>query len=276
MQKEKKRPQKLGLKIFLIAVLAVIGIHAVHALTLDRIVEYVETSYTSKKVPVSLDGYTFALITDTHNATPESLEEISAELNRRDIDALFLGGDHALGDGTWQTMQALAQTEAADGIYGVEGNHDDYKALFSVMEDYGITPLDNTGAQIREGIFVAGVQDMWNRKPNAARAMVGASEDDFVILLCHNADYTMRADVSRADIVLSGHTHGGQITLFGFFAPALAMRMSITDYGRRFMGGWCEDALGTDIFVSNGIGSFRNVPRVFARPQVIVITLHAQ
>ncbi|MGI6154119.1 MAG: metallophosphoesterase [Christensenellaceae bacterium] len=273
--KRTKRKLKMGWKIFFIIVAVIAGIHAVHALTLDQTVEYAETSYYSESLPDHLDGYTFAFITDTHNASPEDLEAVAKRLNAYSLDALFLGGDHALGDGTWQTMQALSNVNTVDGIYGVEGNHDDYKALFSVMQSYGITPLDNTGVALHDGLYLAGVQDLWNRAPNVDQSVSGAQDGDFVILLCHNPDYSMQADTSRANIILSGHTHGGHITLFGMLAPALLMRVSITDYGQMFMGGWCTGASGTDVYVSRGIGSFRNVPRVFARPQVIIMTLHS-
>ena len=75
------------------------------------------------------------------------------------------------------------------------------------------------------------------------------------------------------DLALSGHTHGGQAAFLGVWAPALALRKSITDYGQRFMSRWAESRDGVDVYVSNGAGTFSDVPRMFARPQVILLTL---
>jgi len=82
----------------------------------------------------------------------------------------------------------------------------------------------------------------------------------------------MVQDTRGIDIILSGHTHGGQITFFGFFAPALLPRV-ITDYGHHFSSGWSQSRDGTPVYVSNGLGNYQQVLRVFARPQVILITL---
>ena len=145
--------------------------------------------------------------------------------------------------------------------------------VFAAMEKHEITSLSNSGIPVREHLFVAGVEDLWNRSPNIAKATEGAGKSDFVLLLSHNPDVTMKQSTTHVDLVLSGHTHGGYATLFGFLAPALAWSDSITEYGQRFMSGWAKSRDGVDVFVSNGAGYLTVLPRVFARPQVIFITL---
>jgi len=94
-----------------------------------------------------------------------------------------------------------------------------------------------------------------------------------VILAAHNPDIAMQRDTTGCDLILSGHTHGGQITLFGLWAPALSLRNTITDYGQRFMRGWARSRDGVPVYICQGAGTFEYLPRVFARPQVIILEL---
>ncbi len=256
------------------ALWAVAVIHLGSALTLDRQIQYFETEYSSPKVSAALDGYMIAFITDTHALPAEDLRAVVTRINRYAPNLLLLGGDFPSRAGAPErSMEILSAVQAPDGIYGVEGNHDDSTELFAAMEKYGIVPLSNSGVSIREGLFVAGVEDLWNRSPDIAKAAQAAGDGDFVLLLSHNPDITMKQSTSHIDLVLSGHTHGGNITLFGRFAPALAWSEKITEYGRIFVSGWAKTRDSTDIFISNGTGYYEAIPRVFARPQVILLTL---
>jgi hypothetical protein len=154
----------------------------------------------------------------------------------------------------------------------VDGNHDNYRRLFAAMEYYGMQPLPNTGVPIRDGFYLAGVEDYSKRRPDIGKAVAGALPGDFVLLLSHHPDVTMVQDTSAVDLVLCGHTHGGHITFFGLWAPALMPFNRITRYGQRFMGGWSESLDGVPVYVSRGAGSFARVPRVFARPEVVLVT----
>jgi len=247
-------------------------VHIIHALTLDRTIEYKEVSFYSAYLPEDMSGYTIALITDTHAVPGEQLREIVQELNGRQIDLLLLGGDFpSAGGAERRTMEILSQVNTTDGIYGVEGNHDNYSMLFLAMSAYDIVPLSNSGVHIREGFFLAGLEDLWNRNPNIAAATADAQPEDFILLLAHNPDVTMRQDTTDIDLILSGHTHGGQITLFGVLAPGVHL---VSRYGQRFLSGWSESRDGTPVYVSNGAGQY--MPRVFARPQVILMTLYSE
>ena len=254
----------------LLALAAIIGaVHIIHALTLDRIMQYVEVPFHSPRWPTHLNGYRIAFITDTHRISDETLQQVVDELNTRNIDLLLLGGDF------WahyrRSLAVLAQTNTIDGIFGVEGNHDCHIRLFTEMEGHGMTPLSNSGKRIREGFWLAGVEDLWNRQPCISTATQGA-EDNFILLLTHNPDVTMRQDTTAIDLVVSGHTHAGQIRFFGLWAPLFTFTNIITSYGQRFVSGWAESHDGVPVYVSNGTGT--HFPRVFARPQVIILTIH--
>jgi len=205
-----------------------------------------------------------------------SLEGVVSELNSRDIDLMLLGGDFSVhGDRYRESIAILSQVVTRDGIFGVEGNHDDHERLFAAMEANGMTPLSNSGVQIRQGFFLAGLPDLWNRREIVSiyDAVSDADANDFVLMLTHNPDATMQQGTHAVDLVLSGHTHGGQITFFGIWAPYFTFRRSITEYGQLFMTGWSVSREGVPVYVSNGTGDYYNIPRVFARPQVILLTM---
>jgi len=265
-----KSPLRTILKATLLVILIVL-IHVAHALTLDRIIEYREVTFTSERVPAGMEGYRIAFVVDTHGISETRLQSVVDELNERQVDLLLLGGDFARSEGEPQrSIGLLSQVQTTDGIFGVAGNHDRYWELFAAMETHGMTPLSNSGAYIREGFYLAGVEDLWRRNPDIATAMAGAAADSFVLLVTHNPDVTMQEDTAQIDLILSGHSHGGQMTLFGLWTPVLRLR-GITAYGHRFLSGWAESRDGAPVYVSNGVGEY--VPRVFARPQVILITL---
>jgi len=247
-------------------------IHIVHAVTLDRIIEYKEVSFSSQNIPIELSGYRIAFIADTHSIPAIRLRGIVEELNNRDVDLLILGGDFPSEDGAeWRSMEILSQTITTDGIFGVEGNHDNYADLFEAKKAHGIVPLSNSGVLVRDNFFLAGVEDLWNRNPNIAVAIENSSPDDFILLVSHNPDVSMQQDTTGVDLILSGHTHGGQITFFGIWAPYFTFGNTITDYGQRFVSGWAESQDGIPVFVSRGTGEY--IPRIFAIPQVILLTL---
>jgi len=257
---------------FGMAVSAVSVVHIVHSLTFARVVRYVELEFTAANWPTELNGYRIAFMTDFHTITPERISAAITELNGKNIDLLLLGGDFSMRDAHYQgVLAAISQATTTDGIFGVEGNHDDYIRLFAAKRENGIIPLDNSGVQIRQNFFLAGVHDMWNRTPNIQQAIQNANSSDFVLLISHNPDLTMVQPTNAVDLILSGHTHGGQITFFGF--PFYLWRGSITAYGTRFAYGFANSADGTPVFTSSGIGDYYGIPRVFTRPEVVIFNM---
>lgn len=241
-------------------------------LTMGHRMQYKETHWRSPKVSPQLDGFVIAFITDTHDISAKALQRVRTRVNNRKANVLLLGGDFASNDPE-TTLAILGQTQVSDGIWGVEGNHDDCERLFNAMRANGITPLSNSGNKLRAGLFIAGVEDLWNRQPDVPQALQKAAPDDLKILLCHNPDVAMLHDTANVDIMLCGHNHGGQVTLLGLWAPALWPFRNITRYGHKFKSGWVKAPHDTDVFISTGTGSSMYKPRICARPQVIFLTL---
>jgi len=267
-----KRKLKRAIQITLVMGVIIALIHFVHAITLDRIIEYREVSFSSPNVPIEMSGYRIAFIADTHDLSSERFMEVVEELSSRQIDLLVLGGDYlSYRYAPHHIMEILSQIETTDGIFGVEGNHDNRVEVFVAMRAHGITPLSNSGLHVRDSFFVAGVEDLGRRNSSIAEAIEDSNAGDFVLLISHHPDISMQQDTTDVDLILAAHTHGGQMTFFGIWAPYFTISSHITNYGQRFRSGWAESQDGTPVFVTNGTGEY--FPRVFARPQVIIFTL---
>lgn len=260
--------------ILIAAIFIIITVfHMVSALTLDRRMEYLETAYASPKITPELSGYTIAFITDPHFIKEKKLRKIARRISRRNVDLLLLGGDFLDGKALDTAMRIISGITTKDGIYGVDGNHDDYRELFNAMEKYGMKPLDNAGVRIKPNLYLAGVQDLWKRNPDIKKAVRNANNDDFIVLLAHNPYLAMMQNTARVDLMLAGHTHGGQVTFFGLWTPALTNMRYIMRHGQKFVAGWIKGPYDTNVFISRGAGSLRFTPRVYAPPQVVYLTL---
>lgn len=247
----------------------------VNVFTLGHLMQYKETVWRSPKVTPGLNGFVMALVTDTHDITAQALKRVVERINARKADLLLLGGDFSTDDPE-TALKILGRAQTTYGIFGVEGNHDEHARLFAAMRKNGITPLSNTGTLVAPGLYLAGVEDLWNRGPNVPLAMQNANPNHINVLLCHNPDVAMLQDTSAVDIMLCGHNHGGQATFLGLWAPALWPAKSITRYGHKFKSGWVKAPHNTDVLVSNGTGSSKYKPRICARPQVVFVTLRRQ
>ena len=97
------------------------------------------------------------------------------------------------------------------------------------------------------------------------------TQDSYVILLTHTPDHVDDAGIANADLALAGHTHGGQVTFFGLYAPITASK-----YGMRYRTGMKRSRTGIPIIISNGLGTSRYPIRLFAPTDIIIITLHSE
>jgi len=96
----------------------------------------VEIEFRSENWPPELDGYRIAFMSDMHAITEENMRKVATELNGRDLDLLLLGGDFLMENNHYQgTVREIAQISTTDGIFGVEGNHDDYKKVFQAKKN---------------------------------------------------------------------------------------------------------------------------------------------
>lgn len=246
-------------------------VHIVESVVLGSHVGFREHVFSASNWPAALDGYRIGFVTDFHAIQDHRVAQLVVELNQRNLDLLLLGGDFEMFNNHYQgTLRELARTQTKDGIWGVDGNHDIYHQVFTAMRNHGIQVLDNTGVSLHPGFFLAGVQDDWRRHPDVRQAVASAQPDDFLLVLSHNPDVSMNPDNPWFDLMLAGHTHGGQVNPFGF--PLYLLRHHISRYGLRFASGFAYGYHGQPVFTSVGVGDYY-VPRVFAQPEVVIFTM---
>lgn len=229
----------------------------------------------SEQLPPSFDGYRIAFVSDLHYPSlfgSKRLPKLVACLNEISPDILMLGGDYVTdNDSIGALFLALGSVDARDGKYAVPGNHEWSNSLqvMFAMEENGIELLDDEIRVIQRGeesILVAGVADSFNDR---AVSPLGESvdSDKFVILLSHNPDYA-EFTLTSADLVLSGHTHGGQVSLFGLYTP-----VKNSTYGTRFLRGKNVTSAGAMVITTNGVGTSRRKVRFCVPSEVVVVTL---
>jgi predicted MPP superfamily phosphohydrolase len=260
----------------LILIITLVGIFLVgYSLIEPYLIETKEITIESNQIPADFDGKRIVFLSDIHYGpffSKERVESLVNQTNALKPDMIILGGDYVTNDpnSVETVFSILSKLKAPLGVYGVLGNNDPENVSIQAMESAGITYIGNNAVWIGNNssrIRVGGVGDMDTDVPNQLPILQGVTPQDFVILVSHKPDYFPKVSKSRVDLVLSGHTHGGQITFFGLYAPFVN-----SQYGQKYVSGMKK--LGNDtMIISNGIGMVWAPMRFFARPQIIVITL---
>jgi uncharacterized protein len=224
-------------------------------------------------LPPALDGLRVGLLTDVHRGnwvSADDVREAIAQLMRLGPDLIVLGGDYVTwGDRRYvdAAAESLQGLSAPHGVFAVLGNHDDDHDMPAALRRRGIQVLRDARTRLTlrgEGLELAGIR-FWTRRANDIAAVVrGASAP--VILLAHDPRRIVEAAALRIPLVLSGHTHGGQVVLPGLGAVA-AQKFPIA------AGMMHRD--DTTLFVSRGIGTVYVPVRINCPPEVAVVTLRA-
>ena len=229
-------------------------------------------------VPAAFDGFRMAFVSDLHYKSlfkEKGLNNLVKLLKEQHADVLLVGGDlHEGCEYVPPVVAALAAVKPTMGVYAVLGNND-YEACYDdmvrEMQRCGVHLLEHkvdTLSRDGEEILIAGVRNPFDLRKNGIAPTLTLSPEDFVVLLTHTPDYAEDVPVTHADLVLAGHTHGGQVTLFVWNAPILPSR-----YGQRFRTGVRYNSRRTPIIITNGIGtSGRNV-RLFAPSEAVMVIL---
>jgi len=237
-----------------------------------------EIDIVDEDIPEAFQGKRIVFVCDIHHGPYLSIERVRGLVNRvngLDPDVIILGGDYVHREPKYiaPCFDELKNLRAMRGKFGVLGNHDhweDAELTREGMEKAGITILDNRAEWISIGgqrIKIGGVGDMYEDVQDLTPTVEGTTEEDFVILVSHNPDYAEEITTRNVDVVLSGHTHGGQIPFFGLWAPLGPSR-----YGQKYRTGIVDTGF-TKVIISNGVGTITPPVRFFARPDIIVITL---
>ncbi|AIZ45554.1 metallophosphoesterase [Deinococcus radiopugnans] len=235
-----------------------------------------------------------ALLTDLHYGLfiyGGSVRAWVDATNAAKADLIVLGGDqmdYRADEPPTGLLTELKRLKAPLGVYGVWGNHDygsfgkyysphygprrdDWpqvrESLRAAYAEAGVTILRNEGRRVREDLYLAGVDDLWEGEVDLGAALAGKPVQGATLLVSHNPD--LLPDLPPGPgLVLCGHTHGGQIRLPLIGAPVVPSR-----YGQRYAMGWVTGAHGTPAYVSRGLG-LSGVPlRNLCEPEVALFTL---
>lgn len=242
---------------------------------IDRVRQY---EFTHRDVPEAFEGFRIAFISDLHYKSlfkEKDLASLVRLLNAQRADVLLMGGDYQEGcEYVPELFAALAQVKTPLGTYGVMGNNDYERChdeIVREMERYGMHVLEHKVDTLRrngEQILLAGVRNPFDLVSNGQSPTLGLSPDDFVIMLVHTPDYVEDVSVANTDLALAGHTHGGQVRIFGY-APIIP-----SQYGSRFLTGLKYNSAKMPLIVTNGIGTSNKNIRIGAPSEIVIITLH--
>ena len=230
-----------------------------------------ETTVPVAGLPPSLAGLRVGLVTDVHHSRFVSAAHIEAAVSlllTARPDLVVLGGDYVTwGDRRFvaPSAEVLGMLHAPHGVFAVLGNHDDDRDMPRALRSKRIEVLTDarTTLTIRnERLDLAGLQ-FWTRAPSAiARVLKGAGGT--VVLLAHDPRRLPDARALGIPLVLSGHTHGGQVVL-PLVGAIAAQKFPVV------AGIALSDA--TTLFVSRGVGTVYVPVRVNCPPEVNVLTL---
>ena len=235
-------------------------------------------------LPPGLDGFRIVLLSDLHGMSfGRDNSRLARAVLAEEPDLIALTGDFVDGYDDLPAAEALLrQLRGEAPIAWVSGNHDwaggALPAWRRVLDRCGalrmenrFLPLDWNGARL----ILAGAED-----PNGPADMISPEAlaeklreeypDDFVLFLAHRNDWLRAEEPLPADLILCGHAHGGVIRL-----PFVG---GLIGTGRR-LGADYESGVyrsgGCTMLVSRGLGSSSAVPRLFNRPEIVVVTLHS-
>jgi predicted MPP superfamily phosphohydrolase len=224
-------------------------------------------------LPSALAGLRIGLITDVHRSQWVSADDVHHAvglLMSAQPDLVVLGGDFVTwGDRKFvgPSAEALSALRAPYGVFAILGNHDDDHDMPAALSAVGAEVLRDARTRLRirhESLELAGIR-YWTRRAGDISAIVRGAVGT-VILLAHDPRRLTEAAALRIPLVLSGHTHGGQVVLPVIGAVAARKFPVVSGVARQ------DD---TTIFVSRGVGTVYVPIRINCPPEVAILTLTA-
>ena len=234
------------------------------------------------RLPAAMDGFTILHLTDIHLDLVHGrkwLEGVVARANALGADLVAITGDLAEGSVAQFGDDAapIKELAAPHGVYFVTGNHEyfhDLKGWLGYLQDAGVRVLRNERVAIGEGeagFDLAGVDDHNGARlapghgPDLARALEGRDPRRELVLLAHQPRIIREAAQQGVGLVLSGHTHGGQIWPFSY----------LVYLQQPYVKGLIKEG-GTRLYLSSGTGFWGPPMRMGTTAEMALITLRTQ
>lgn len=225
-----------------------------------------------------------AVVTDFHSS--DNADDVVAMVASCAPDAVLLVGDLFDDDTqnrpTERTLSLMRQLSAQYPCYYVSGNHEawtgEMDALYQQTEEAGVTVLRMSSGVLTvrgQRIALCGIPDpyemVFSGAPDTEEQIRQALEDvdsaDFAVLLAHRPELLAKYAQFPFDLVVSGHAHGGQVripgVLNGLYAPNQGWFPKLAG------GAYTQD--GTTLIVSRGLAVRTRLPRIFNRPEVVLV-----
>lgn len=225
-----------------------------------------------------------AVVTDFHSS--DNADDVVAMVASCAPDAVLLVGDMFDDDianrPTERTLSLMRQLSAQYPCYYVSGNHEawtgEMDALYQQTEEAGVTVLRMSSGVLTvrgQRIALCGIPDpyemVFSGAPDTEEQLRQALEDvdsaDFTVLLAHRPELLAKYAQFPLDLVVSGHAHGGQVripgVLNGLYAPNQGWFPKLAG------GAYTQD--GTTLIVSRGLAVRTRLPRIFNRPEVVLV-----
>lgn len=281
MGKKKISYDMTGLTAILLTVLYLsMGFYLAHHVSV--------TSYTVE-TQKNVDNLRIVQFADSHVGTTfhaDGFANYMEQINEEHPDVVVITGDFVDDYTTREDMlgccAALGNLKTTYGVYFVYGNHDkgyygdSYRGygvgeLTAELEKNGVTILEDESVLIADGYYLVGRQDLSEVQKGGSRAdmetlMDGLEPDKFTIVLDHQpADYDAQVK-ARADLVLSGHTHGGQLIPITYAGEWLGANDKTYGYEKR------ED---TNFIVTSGISDWAIKFKTGCKSEYVVIDIHS-
>jgi predicted MPP superfamily phosphohydrolase len=246
---------------------------------------------TKHRVPFPVAGLRIAVIGDFHvgpHKRDHFVRKAVQRTNRLKPDLVLLVGDFLYDEhADVEHLEPLRQLHARLGVFAVTGNHDSgshhvprgshYRSpldrtddLDSYLTTLGIRFLRNASVTVGHGdtsFAVAGVDDLWMESSDLRKTLAGVKKNDACLLLSHQPDVILDPASHRADLIVSGHTHGGQMRL-PWWGSLSHMPQRLN---KNFDRGIFAVGKGTVLAITHGIGETFVPLRLFARPEIMVL-----
>jgi predicted MPP superfamily phosphohydrolase len=227
-----------------------------------------------------LDGLRVAHLSDLHigTLTPKSWGlSWSRAANRRAPDVAVVTGDLVTSGTDYHSdiAEVVGELRAQHGVFVSMGNHDYFgegEPLVSMLRERGVQVLRNQGLLLEHAgarLWLAAIDDVWTRRDDLLRALEGRPAATTAVLLAHDPVRFDAAAEAGVDLVLSGHTHGGQIAV-----PFLSRALSLASIAHPYNVGVYRRGRAT-LYVHPGLGTTGPPMRLGVAPEVTILVLRA-
>ncbi len=269
-------------------VLALCLIFGVWLFTEPFAIEIKDIELKFKNLPPAFDGFSILFLSDIHTSKWGHFEKcLSDKLSSvKESDICVITGDMAYTEKVAGNIpRLLSYAKVLGGTYIVFGNteykvHNNPENLYKIYTDFGYKVLRNSSVKLEKAddyINIIGVDDPINFLEDLEKAFEGVDENSFKILLSHCPSMGVEAIDYKPNLVLAGHTHGGQVRL-----PFFVVYTHMNKHKFFNLGIWSGERLGAVLkkkiedyytIISNGIGTSVLYIRFRSRPQIYRIVL---